>query len=345
MKKRDANKDNLILFPGLGKRLLEKGLDYLKQQKYRDAIQCLEQALEHEPENSDIYVGLILVHYETGNLKQAKEIAAEMLRSGRGDYIQVIEMYLMILVQLNEYREVVTTIEGLLEDREIPPDKHEHFVRMLEFGRKMQDAPQEYETEEVHEDEAQIHDDEQEIANLFATNDINKQVMALASLTNVNIRPFIKILQDYLVSQEGHPFLKTMTVNILREQEYSEEIAISKFGWEESFTPAHLPDVKEYIEDRGVLQLLADEIENDDPVLYEQVQSLVERYFFLMYPFKARVGMPAAWAAAVHFIANEYYGFDDPLNEFANLYGSHHDEAAKVLEFIRELEEISYPII
>ena len=55
--------------------------------------------------------------------------------------------------------------------------------------------------------------------------------------------------------------------------------------------------------------------------------------------------MPVAWAAAVHIIANEYYGFDDPLEEFADLYGAHHDEAAIVLKFIRELEEISYPII
>lgn len=340
MKKRDSNKDNLILFPGLGKRLLEKGLDYLKQQKYREAIQCLEQALEHEPENSDIYVGLILVHYETGNLKMAKEIAADMLKSGRGDYIQVIEMYLMILVQLNEYSEVVTAIEALLEDREIPVDKHEHFMKMLEFGRKMKDGTEKYETAEMDDEQPE----EQEL-DLFESEDINKQVLALGSLTNVNIRPFIKVLKKFAGSEEGHPFIKTMLVNILREQEYSEEIGVSKFGWNESFTPTHLPDVKEYIEDSGVLQLLADEIENDDPVLYEQVQSLVERYFFLVYPYKTPVGKPAAWAAAVHFTANEYYGFDDPLEEFADLYGSHHVEAAKVLEFIRELEEISYPII
>ncbi|CAM3944202.1 tetratricopeptide repeat protein [Mesobacillus thioparans] len=344
MKKRDANMDNVILFPGVGKRLLEKGLDYLKQQKYRDAIQYLEQALEHEPEDSDIYVALILVHSETGNHKLAKEIAAEMLKSGRGDYIQVIELYLMILVQLNEYREVVTTVEALLEDREIPPDKHEHFVRMLEFGRKMQDLP---ETEEIHEEELQIDDDEleEQELNLFDTKDINKQVIALASLTNVNIRPFIKVLQNYVLSEEGHAFLKTMTVNILREQDFSKEFGVSKFGWTESFIPAQLPDVREYIEESGVLQLLADEIENDDPVLFEQVQSLVERYFFLIYPFENPVGEPAAWAAAIHFIANEYYGFEDPLEDFAELYGSAEEETAKVLEFIRELEEISYPII
>ncbi|MDQ0414152.1 MULTISPECIES: tetratricopeptide repeat protein [Mesobacillus] len=340
MKKQDSNKDNLILFPGLGMRLLEKGLEYLKQQKYRDALQYLEQALEFEPENSDLYVGLVLAHYETGNLKQAKEIAAEMLKSGRGDYGKVIEIYLMILVQLNEYQEVVTTIEGLLEEQEIPREKHEHFMKMLEFGRKMNNGAEKQEgTERDDEQPEELEFD------LFVLADINKQALALGNLTNVNIRPYIKGLKKYAESEEGNPFIKTMLVNILREQEYSEEMAVSKFGWKESFTPALLPDVKEYMEASGVLPLLADVIENDDPVLNEQVQSLVERYFFLLYPFKTPVGSPNDWAGAIHFIANEYYGFDNPLGEFADLYSSHHEEAAKVLRFIRELEEISYPII
>ncbi|WP_176167397.1 tetratricopeptide repeat protein [Mesobacillus jeotgali] len=340
MKKRDSNKDNVILFPGLEKRLLEKGLDYMKQQKYRDAIQYLEQALDHDPENSDIYVGLILAHYETGNLKQAKDIAAEMLKSGLGDYIQVIEMYLMILVQLNEYSEMVTTIEALLEEREIPADKHEHFIKMLEFGRKMIDGIERNEIAEIDDEQP-----EEQALDLFGSDDLNQQVMALASLANVNIRPFIKIIKEFTRSEEGHPFLKTMLVNILREQGYAEELAVNKFGWEESFFPAQLPDVKEYIEDSGVLQLLSREIENEDPVLFEQVQSLVERYFFLIYPYKNPVGNSPAWAAASHFIANEYYGFDDPLETFADLYSSPHEETAQVLDFIRKLEEISYPII
>jgi tetratricopeptide (TPR) repeat protein len=340
MEKRDSNKDNVILFPGLGKRLLEKGLDYLKQQKYRDAIQFLDKALDHDPENSDIYVGLILAHYETGNLKQAKEIAEEMLKSGLGDYVQIIEMYLMILVQLNDYSEMVTTIEALLEEREVPADKYEHFIKMLEFGRKMKEGTGKNETAEIDDEQP----DEQEL-DLFSSDDLNKQVMALASLANVNIRPFIKIIKEYTGSAEGHPFLKTMLVNILREQDYAEELAVSKFGWEESFSPAQLPDVKEYIEDSGVLQLLSREIENEDPVLFEQVQSLVERYFFLVYPYKNPVGHSPAWAAASHFIANEYYGFEDPLETFADLYSSPHEETAQVLDFIRKLEEISYPII
>ncbi len=339
MKKRDSKKDNVILFPGLEKRLLEKGLDYLKQKKYRDAIQYLDQALEHDPENSDIYVGLVLANYEAGNTKQAKRIAAEMLHSGLGDYIQVIDLYLMILVQLNEYREIVSTVEALLEEHEIPADKHEHFITMLEFGKRMGDGEAEVEAEESFEEGFE----EQEL-NLFDFKDPNDQVMIAARLARENIRPYISKIREYAASDEGHPFLKTMLVNILKEQEYAEEIVVRKFGWEEPFNPAHLPELGEYIESSGIIQLLSNEMESDDPVLFENVQSLAERYFFLIYPFKLPFGPASAWAAACHSIANEYYGFEDPLESFTEIYNSPTEETEQVLDFIRRLEEISYPI-
>ncbi|ESU30756.1 hypothetical protein G3A_20240 [Bacillus sp. 17376] len=340
MNKRESKKDKVILFPGLEKRLLEKGLDYLKQKKYRDAIQFLEQALEHDPENGDVFVGLVLANYEAGNTHQAKELVAEMLRSGLGDYIQAIDMYLMILVQLNEYSEVVTTIEALLEEREIPADKHEHFITMLEFGRRMLNGETEMEPTESFEEEP-----EEDELNLFDYKSSNDQVMIAAGLAKVNIRPYLIKIREYVASEDGHPFLKTMLLNILKEQEYDEELHVYKFGWTEDFNPVNLPELKDYVENSGVIQLLSHEIENDDPVLFENVQRLVERYYFLVYPFKLSVGQAEAWAAACHFVANEYYGFEDPLESFAEIYNSQIEETQQVLDFIRRLEEISYPII
>lgn len=337
MNKRDSKKDNVILFPGLEKRLLEKGLDYLKQKKYRDAIQFLEQALEHDPENSDIYVGLVLANFEAGYVKQAKQIAAEMLRSGLGDYIQVIDLYLMILVQLNEYDEIVSTIEALLDEKEIPADKHEHFTRMLEFASRMLEGGTD--AEEVFEVEP-----EGMSLGLFELHDPNDQVMIAARLAKENIRPYIKEIKEYVASEQGHPFQKTMLLNILREQEYEIETDVYKFGWEKSFIPARLPDLKDYIAMNDVIQILGDELENADPVLFENILSLIERHFFLIYPFDLPNGGAEAWAAAYHFMANEYYGFDESLESFAALYTSSEEEAGQVLAFIRMLEEISYPI-
>jgi tetratricopeptide (TPR) repeat protein len=340
MNKRDAKKDNLILFPDLEKRLLEKGLDYLKQKKYKDAIHFLEQALEHDQENSDIYVGLVLAYFEAGYIKQAKQVANDMLRKGLGDYVQVIDLYLMILVQLNEYDEIATTIEALLEEKEIPADKQEHFSRMLDFARRMQGGDADMSSAESLEAES-----EGAKLSLFNYKDPKDQVMLAAQLAKENIRPYIKEIREYVASEEGHPFQKTMLLNILKEQEYAEEIDVRKFGWERAFVPARLPELKDYISLNGVIPLLSSQVESADPVLYENIMSLMERHFFLIYPFELPNGPLEAWAAAYHYIAKEYYGFEESLETFAKIYRSSYEETEQVLSFIRVLEEISYPII
>ncbi|WLR56162.1 tetratricopeptide repeat protein [Mesobacillus subterraneus] len=345
MDKRESKKDNVIMFPGLEKRLLEKGLDYLKQQKYRDAIKFLEQALDHDPENSDVYFGLVRANYEAGYNRQAKEVVEEMLRCGIGDYIKVIDKYLMILFQLKEYNKVVTTVEALLEEREIPADKYEVFITALKTCKELLYGEAEVEAHESFVEESFEGEREKPELNFFDYKAPNEQLMVAAGLSKVNVRPFFKKIREYTAAEEGQPFLKTMLLNILKEQECFEEIDVRKFGMSRSINTADLPELKDYIENSGVIQLLSGEIESDDPVLFENTQKLVERYFFLLYPFEVPKGLDSAWAAACHFIANEYYGFEDPLESFAEIYNSNIEETEQVLSFIRKLEEISYPII
>lgn len=119
MGKRERKNQNnkIILFPGLEKRLLEKGLESFQQKRYQESILFFEEAMEMEPENTDVHIGLVLAYYEAGELEKAKELANKMLQTGIGDYIQVMDLYLMILVQLHQYSEIAAMIEVLLEER------------------------------------------------------------------------------------------------------------------------------------------------------------------------------------------------------------------------------------
>ena len=60
----------------------------------------------------------------------------EMLNKDIGDYFQLINIYLMVLLQLSEHQEMVTTIELLFEESQIPFDKEEHFEKMLQFSKR-----------------------------------------------------------------------------------------------------------------------------------------------------------------------------------------------------------------
>ncbi|PLR75477.1 hypothetical protein CU633_20690 [Bacillus sp. V3-13] len=337
---RPGRDENIILFPDLEKRLIEKGLDHLQQKKFHDAIGFFTEAKSLDPSNSDVYIGLVLAYFESGQLAKAKELAKEMLNEGIGDYIQIVDLYLMILVQLNEYEEIAATIEVLLQEREIPKDKLEHFSKMLHFSRRMSEGRADETMEDALNEESMIDE-----LNLFSSRNPKDQMLLIAKLANRNIRPYAGEITDYLRAEEGHPFLKTMLLNLLTEHEYEKEVLVQKFGRSMTVNPEELGSVQNQEGLINISQLLREKLENDDPVLFENIKSLLERHSFLLYPFEFEPEDPRVWAAAYHFISLKYHGVDRREEDIAAGYGADRDAMEAALEFILMVEEISYPII
>ena len=44
----------------------------------------------------------------------------------------------------------------------------------------------------------------------------------ITKLSQMNIRPFIAEIQQFLQQKEAHPFFKTMLLNVLKEQDYTQ---------------------------------------------------------------------------------------------------------------------------
>ncbi|EIJ79073.1 hypothetical protein PB1_15984 [Bacillus methanolicus PB1] len=341
MKKRDRNnKDNIILFPDLEKRLMEKGLEKLQLKEYHEAIHLFSEAKNLDPENTEIHIGLVLAYFESGNLGEAKLLAKEMLKKGIGDYSQIVELYISILVQLNEYEEIIAVIEALLEEKAIPPEKFEHFSRILHLSKKMIESKKEKRVAEEN-----LHSIYEDKKKLFSSHDPKEQILKVAKISKQNIRPFIEEIKSYFISEEGHPFLKTMLLNILKEQEYKKEVRVNKFGKTEYLIPAKLTDIREQNKMFEITYMLKDTLENEDPVLFENIKTLIERHFFLMYPFDFSPTDPSVWAAAYHYIGTEYFGSARSVGEFAEKYNASAEEINKALKIIREIDKISYPII
>ncbi|MEW9051660.1 MAG: tetratricopeptide repeat protein [Neobacillus sp.] len=340
MKKRERPKkiDNVIFLPGIEKRLTDKGLESLHNKRFREAIHYLEEAREHDPENDDILVGLVLAYFEAGAFQKAKVLANDMLLKGIGDYYQMVDLYLTVLVQLHEYNEIALTIEALLEEREIPPEKQDHFLTLLQFSRRMAEnskVEKEFEEEEP----------ESKTLNLFALKDLNEQMLTISNLAEKNIRPYINEIKDYLASEEGHPFLKTMLLSLLKEQEYDKEVMVKKFNLEVTVVPTEMEDFKMQQRLLEIEKLLEDRVESSDPVLFENIKGILERTFFISYPADLDPQASEAWAAAYHLLAQEYFGIEPDLDFFSEEYQASSENIEQALAKIKELEEISYPNI
>jgi hypothetical protein len=181
--------------------------------------------------------------------------------------------------------------------------------------------------------------------NLFSLKDPNEQMLLISELADKNIRPFLNEITDYLSAAQGHPFLKTLLLNLLKDQEYDKEITVSKFNLINHLNTAELPEINSQPRMSAIIDILKRHLENSDPILFANVKSLVERHFLITYPFRLEPEDANAWAAAFHFIALEYYGAKPEKNQFSGEYSVSIIDFEAALVLIKEIEEISYPII
>ncbi|MCM3116719.1 tetratricopeptide repeat protein [Neobacillus sp. MER 74] len=341
MKKRERvkRKDNIVFFPGLEKRLTDKGLENLEKKKFKEAINLLEEAREYDPDNDEILIGLVLAYFEAASFQKAKALAKEMLHKGIGDYLQMVDLYLTVLIQLHEYHEIVSTVEALLEEKEIPPEKHDHFLTILQFSRRMAENRQ-LDLEENEPEEKTVQE-----LNLFANENLNEQMLLISSLAEKNIRPYLHEIADYLEAEAGHPFLKTILLTLLKEQEIDRELLIRKFGMDKKVIPTQLPEVREEPRMREIKTLLESHLESENPGLFENTCGMVERNFFISYPFELEPESTHAWAAAFHYLAQDYMGINTSMDDLSKEYGVSVREIEEAISKIEEIEKISYPNI
>ncbi|MGE7601002.1 tetratricopeptide repeat protein [Peribacillus sp. NPDC097675] len=336
---KNQDDSKVIAFPNLGERLIIKGLDELGNRNFKEAALLFTQAREFEPENDEVCMGLVVSLVELEHYEEAKELCQEMLNKGIGDYFQLINIYLMVLLQLNEHEDMITTIELLFDENQIPFDQEEHFEKMLHFSKRALE-----EKKEESDRGKQLLEEELQQEELFGGKTDQDMLLVISKLTNLNIRPFIPQIEQYLQS-EGQPFFKTMLLNILIDQEYNEKVIVQKFGESQIVIPSKLEEWKETSFYKTINALIEEEISQKNPSLFKMVHSLIERHSFLLYPFEPEQQKIPVWAAAYHALAEQYMTGEDMVQKIADNYSVGGEAVTNILATIKEIEEISYPII
>ncbi|WP_377802140.1 tetratricopeptide repeat protein [Bacillus benzoevorans] len=348
-KTKHGGKDgNIIRFPDLDKRLLEKGQEYLQRENYHEAITLFQETVQLDPSNSEGCIGLILAYYGAGYHEDAVELAKVMLHEGIGNYFDIMDLYIKLLFQVRQYSEIVTLIEGLLAERTIPSDRLEHYYSMLDIARQIE---QEDAAEQTDHD---VFTDMEKDFQLKKYTDPQEQLILAANLAKINIQPYLNEIKSYLCSDKGmnrtetvkeDPFFKTLLLNVLMEHQVEQPVEVHKFGKTMSVIPKDLVNVNDIPELREMTNLIGGRIEHDDPILYESIKMLIHRQFFLLYPFPLEARDIAVWAAAYHVLGCEYFGNHDNKSEILEEYHVQEADFARADAFIRMIEEISYPNI
>ncbi|WP_428909305.1 tetratricopeptide repeat protein [Niallia sp. Krafla_26] len=328
-----VNKTKVIKFPGLENKLLEKGLEHLQAKNYQEAVRLLEQCVNLDPTNQEAYIGLLLAYFDCGLVEEAVALAHHMLQEDIGDELETLNIYLMLLVQRNEHERVVAEINQLMKESRIPFHKLEHFERLLHLSEKMLEN-------QIDSEPMELDEESFSPLNLFQYQDPQEQIMIAAQLNNRPIEPYEKELKEYLQSQTGDSFFKTLLLNVLKEQQYDHPVLIEKFGKKMTMSPAQIIDLQENEQLSSLLNVIRERVADEDPILFENTKALIERHFFLMFPFPLEDLDIQAWGAAYHYTGNEYYGIHQSVDEMIDQYGTSYEDVEKALLFIKEFEEL-----
>ncbi|WP_175990844.1 tetratricopeptide repeat protein [Bacillus sp. Marseille-Q1617] len=334
-KKNNEEKGKILQFPGLKERLLEKGVQSLENGDIQESADLLTQAYEMDPKNPDINTALVLSLYENKQYDEAKVICKEMLLEGIGEYFEVVDMYLMILIQLHQHQDVIDTIHALFDEKEVPIEKEEHFKKLLHFSEKVRDGKEpDIETKRTADSP---------VTSILRDKSLEEQTLIAAQLVHQNIRPYLPELLSYLGDRDSHPFLQSMILNVLREHGYDKEILITKLNKEVPVTPSSLQDVFETDFFMEVSEELEDLLSQRNPTLYQHALELVKRHSFLLYPLELQ-GSPHSASIVYAYYTAEM--FADTIHQ-EELKGEieESEERRSLLAQLKELEEISSPII
>ena len=268
-------KENVIVFPGTFEKLVENGHVAVEQENYELAVEAFDQAIVYEPDNPEFLGPYAVALYETKDFQRAKEIAARLLHSGTADYVDAMELYLTISIQLQEYDEVEMTIDALIDEGIVPPDMLNKFNYLRELNGRL--------SERYAQDEPSYR---MELFTLeeFMKMDALAQQYALASLEGSDLTDLVPLLEKIVARDDVAPLAITFALTLLHQTGYSDELTVRKFGWEKHVVPVAmtLPGqddlTKQVLKevDRRLLQ---------DPSRLEMAQGLIEKFAITAFPF------------------------------------------------------------
>lgn len=296
-------KENVIVFPGTFEKLVENGHVAVEQENYELAVEAFDQAIVYEPDNPEFLGPYAVALYETKDFQRAKEIAAKLLHSGTADYVDAMELYLTISIQLQEYDEVEMTIDALIDEGIVPPDMLNKFNYLRELNGRL--------SERYAQDEPSYR---MELFTLdeFMKMDALAQQYALASLEGSDLTDLVPLLEKIVARDDVAPLAITFALTLLHQTGYSDELTVRKFGWEKRVVPVvmSLPG-----QDDLTKQVLkeVDRMLLQDPSRLEMAQGLIEKFAITAFPFGWGTHQAEEVATAyVNYIESLFSGEQSP---------------------------------
>ncbi|GGE76017.1 hypothetical protein [Priestia taiwanensis] len=322
--------NNIVLFPQLKRRLLERGHECLNEKRFQEAYDTFQMMRDYEYHTAETELAIIICLVELGRLQEAKETCEELVW-GKMQHFDALEIYLSILVQLNNYEEVERVLQRALHEEGVSEEHIQKLRALLSISMKM--------TESVVDDE-----DSEELQHvqrvLIQGDDVKEQMTLVQSLHGRMLKYALSTFREFLADGEKHPLVKTMILHVLMKEEIEATLLVRKFRRTMEVSPFVLYEEGDDPFVQRVMEVIEEKIGQENPMLAETARDYFLQHLYTLFPLLPDPQEENLWAAALHTISVRLYGFAEGA-EIVSLYDVDEEQLQDAIQFLVEIEEVS----
>ncbi|MFJ7980924.1 DUF3196 family protein [Lysinibacillus xylanilyticus] len=271
--------DNIVVFPGAVQTLIREGHMYAENYQYEEAVASFEKAFLYEGGDENALSTYAYALYELKEYDKVKNVCEQLFAIGTTLYVEVMELYVTVCMQLKEYHQVESLITTLIEENVLPEDQLEKFERLRSLNQEVASNLQK------KEDAKRLLEEQEYELSKFSALTPNEQSIRLHRLMDTNVRQLKTALKEIIECPTIHPFVRSLALILLVEQEVSIDISVSKFDQTITVNPNNLVLPNQLPQYREVKKIIENKLEQD-PSTYEMVQYLMAKHAIVSYPFE-----------------------------------------------------------
>jgi len=271
--------DNIVVFPGAVQTLIREGHLYAENFQYEEAVASFEKAFLYETGDELALSAYAYALYELKSYNKAKDVCEQLLAMGTTLYVEIMELYITVCMQLKEYHQVESLITTLLEEDVLPLEQIEKFQRLKSINQEVARNLQQ------KEDAQQLIEDQEYELLKFSTLTPDEQSIRLHRLMDTNVRQLKTALKAIIECTTIHPFVQSLALILLVEQEVSIDITVSKFDQTMVTNPIKLVLPNQLPQYSEVKKIIENKLQQD-PTTLEMVQYLMAKHAIVTYPFE-----------------------------------------------------------
>ncbi|MFC9539388.1 hypothetical protein ACFTQ7_05825 [Lysinibacillus sp. NPDC056959] len=102
--------DNIVVFPGAVQTLIREGHMYAENYQYEEAVASFEKAFLYEDGDEMALSAYAYALYELKAYDKVKNVCEQLFAMGTTLYVEVMELYVTVCMQLKEYHQVESLI-------------------------------------------------------------------------------------------------------------------------------------------------------------------------------------------------------------------------------------------